>query len=152
MTGTQLRRLGRGLLAAYLACGAFIFFWPYGSVIHRLNLDLWLALRKVGLPRWITPDHTEQIFNFLAFAIPVVIALAVFPGLRVWHVVVAGVGASMTIELVQGYLLDSRNMDWLDFTANSLGVVAGAAAAVFLRRAETSQRVPKGQHDQDELV
>lgn len=152
MTGNQLRRVGQGLLAAYLACAALIFFWPDGSAIHRLNLDLWLALRRMGLPRWITPDHTEQVFNVLAFAIPVAITLVVLPRLRVWRVVAVGIGASMSIELVQGYLLNARKMDWLDCAANSLGVVLGAVVAIVLRRAAANHRVPQDEHDQDELV
>lgn len=52
----------------------------------------------------------------------------------VWPACVLPLAISGTLELLQAYCTTTRNGDWLDMAANSIGVVVGTAISYFLIR------------------
>ncbi|MDO5699857.1 MAG: VanZ family protein [Bowdeniella nasicola] len=127
-------RLALALLGVYAIAAAFLFFWPSGSKIHRLNLDVWLWLRARGLPLWVAPEHVEQVANTLVFALPVAALVFAFPRGRPLWWIIGGMAVSATIETTQALVLPGRQMDWWDFVFNSLGTIVGVITGRYLAR------------------
>lgn len=116
-----------------LAAGAVLFLWPAGSRLHRLNLDIWLTLRQWGLPDAVGPDQMEFLFNVLVFAVIVTLVAWSFPMVRLRWWLAAAVAVSLMIEIIQGFVLPDRNMDWVDVVANTTGAVLAASGVALLR-------------------
>lgn len=51
--------------------------------------------------------------------------------LRSW--LAAAVAVSLMIEIIQGFVLPDRNMDWVDVVANTTGAVLAASGVALLR-------------------
>lgn len=132
-------RAGIAVLLLYFLAALLLFFWPRGDVVHRINLTLWSELRKFLLPRWVSPDHLEQVFNVLVFAFPVLVILLTFPSLRRIWVFAAAALASFAIELTQGEFLPARLMDWTDFMSNVIGAGLGVLIATIVQKSRGRQ-------------
>jgi hypothetical protein len=117
------------LLALYLLVVGYLVFWPTADT--PTESVSWLAgvLGALGAPEWITPRVVEFASNALLFVPITFLGSFVWPEWSWRRWLVAGLGASSLIELVQLVLLSGRSATVEDIAANTLGALAGAVLA-----------------------
>lgn len=121
------------VLVAYAGVGTVLLLWPDGWALNRINVDVYVFLRRNGGPQWATPEDVAVALNCLIF-IPVGAFLSLaLPRLRWWHVGAAGFGLSLAVEVAQWTLLPGRSPEVVDLVANTLGAALGAVIVAVIR-------------------
>lgn len=140
------RIVGSVLLLAYLGAAFFLFFWPNGGRIHRINLDFWWKVRTLlGNPPGFGPDQAEILANGIVFFIPVLAFCIIFYKAKPWFWTLLAILASAGIEITQGLVLPHRRLDLTDFLSNSAGAVLGGVVGVVILRFMALRDVPSPQ-------
>ena len=124
-----MRRPAAVALAVYGALVALVGFFP--TPVDRgatpLLRSALAALHRRGVPDWFDYHFVEFTANIALFVPFGMLALFATGRRRAWLAVLAGVGASATIELGQWLLLPERFPSGLDVVANSIGTAIGVA-------------------------
>ncbi|MCZ2803887.1 VanZ family protein [Modestobacter sp. VKM Ac-2983] len=123
----------RGLLAGYLALGAFVTLRP--TPMGRFSGPITRAVVEVtGLPWSVAVPLVERGGNVLLF-VPLAVllcwSLPRWPRWVVWSTCVAG---SVGIELVQALFLPARYPSLVDIGTNSTGAAIGVGLHWLLTR------------------
>lgn len=132
---TAVRRLRRVTLAttfAYLIALVLIAFWPVPVDRGAENLlsHLFAWLYRHDAPAWLDYHFLEFSANIVLF-VPVGLFVVILAGARRWWLgLLAGVGASVFIELGQLLFLPARFATVDDVIANSTGAALGTLLAV----------------------
>lgn len=123
------------VLAPYLAFVLYVTLRPAPiDVSFRHDLDRLLEeLHERSLPRMVTYNFIEFTGNIALF-IPLGFIISLLLPRRIWWLVlIIGPLLSIAIELTQFALLPARYATVADVMSNSIGIVIGAVAAIFLR-------------------
>ncbi len=77
---------------------------------------------------------SDKFMHFAAYASLAFLFMGALGRVHWWRITLGLLLFGASIELVQEYLTATRSGEWLDMTANALGVVSGVlAAAIFPR-------------------
>lgn len=111
--------------------------WPLGARLGAFGAAvavlLWLSLAPTkDLPGaeliWDKAEHA------VAYVVLMAVGQVLFPG-RPFRLAAFALALGAGIEIAQASMGFGRQGDWLDLLANSLGVVAGLAIGLVVRRA-----------------
>lgn len=116
-------------LVCYLAALATVAFWPVP--VDRDAKGLIDATTAAA--SWLSYARIEFSANIVMF-MPLGFLVMKIRGGAPWMVVAIACCASLTMEILQGALLESRTQSVLDVVAHTLGAALGAELALFVDR------------------
>lgn len=116
------------LASLYVACVAFMVFWPThvdsgdtGKIIARF---LSAGHAQGWLPAWFGYGQAEWLSNVVMFIPGGALFTWLLRPVRSWLIPLGGLACTLTIESVQ-YFMPGRTSSPLDVLANFLGCVIG---------------------------
>jgi len=111
-------------MALYLMIVALIVFWPTADVASGSVAGIWSLLSAWGLG-WISPTAVEFVTNVLLFVPLSFLGHTFLPHWRWQNWLLAGLAATILIELLQMIFLSGRSAQVFDLVANTLGALVG---------------------------
>jgi glycopeptide antibiotics resistance protein len=120
------------VLAAVL--GAYLVFQPGAATSSDAVNHLAKLLFDLGVPYARAADVVEFTLNIGLFVPGAFAAALLWPRVRWWQWVLVGFAVSGAIETVQGVFLPSRQAEWRDLVANTVGAAVGAGLGLLLHR------------------
>lgn len=119
------------LLVIYAVAMVGVLLLPVGGLMGQIvALTYWIG-QGLGMPALLTPRWYEFGLNIVLFAVPVALAVLLWPRVQRWMWLVFAFLASITVELLQWVVLP-RTGDPMDVVANVSGAMLGLAAMVIL--------------------
>lgn len=141
----KLQLTAVALLVLYAAGVAYVVFWPTPVDSKSDVLRIIATLHDYGLPRSIGYPQIE-FFGNVAMFVPLGVLLGLTMGPHWWWLaVLACIGFSTSIEVLQYLFLPERFATYRDVVANSFGGALGtivAGAVYSARRWRTPPRSP----------
>ena len=117
------------LLGVTMAGLFAVVFLPIGWQLNRLVVAVYYFGRRLGVPEFVTLEAYDFMLNMVLFAVPVALAVWLWPKVRLWVWVLGALVISVGVEVLQ-YMALPRDASWVDVASN----VSGALAAVLLVR------------------
>jgi glycopeptide antibiotics resistance protein len=111
-------------MGLYLLIVALIVFWPTADVASGSVAGIWSLLSACGLG-WISPTAIEFLTNVLLFVPLSFLGHRFRPYWRWRQWLLAGLAATLVVELLQMIFLSGRSAQVIDLVANTLGALVG---------------------------
>lgn len=127
---TRRRFLGAAY-AVYLVSVAWLVWNPHPDAPGGAVEDLAGLLTRIGLP--VGTGVVEFGLNVVMFVPLSLLGAFLFGRWRAHDWFLIGLGATVLIEMVQGWFLPTRTSSSLDVLANTCGALVGFAAALLVR-------------------